>query len=297
MKLPGRLRADVEAALGSSDRPATIVSADGVGGGCVSPVARITLEKGDRFFLKWAGPAHPPGLLAAEARGLELLRRTGTVRVPEVVATPSAGDEWLLLEWIDAGRASPASWRALGEELAALHACRGDVFGGAEDNYIGPLPQSNVARTDWAEFWRENRLRPQLERALDTGALDTGDARRFDALFGVLDSTIGVGDQEGPSVVHGDLWNGNVHMAADGAPAVIDPSAYHGHREVDLAMADLFGGFGSGFREAYESSWPLEPGYPVRRAVYQLYYLLVHVNLFGAGYVSGCRNALQDAGV
>lgn len=123
------------------------------------------------------------------------------------------------------------------------------------------------------------------------------DVKRFERLMGGLEDRIGTGDEEGPSVLHGDLWSGNVHMAAGGRGALIDPSAYHGHREVDLAMAELFGGFGRELREAYERAWPVSPGFPVRRAIYQLYYLLVHVNLFGAGYVAGCRRALQEAGV
>ena len=133
---------------------------------------------------------------------------------------------------------------------------------------------------------------------MEAGHFDGRDRGRFDRLLDGLGERIGVADGEGPSPLHGDLWGGNVHVAAEGPPAVIDPSAYHGHREVDLAMAELFGGFDPGFRDAYEEAWPLEPGYvPVRRAVYQLYYLLVHVNLFGAGYVGGCRRALQEAGV
>ena len=282
-----------------SGREVRIARTAGVGGGCVSPVARLTVQDGDaeeRWFLKWREPAQSPKLLPAEARGLRLLGDTGTVRVPEIGAL-GPGGEWLLLEWIEPGTASPAGWARLGSDLAALHRSGGEAFGAVEDNFIGPLPQANDRASSWWEFWALRRLEPQLRLATDSGWLDDGDRRRLDTLMASLEDLLAVAEQEGPSPLHGDLWNGNVHMAAAGRPAVVDPSAYHGHREVDLAMAELFGGFGVAFRDAYEESWPLQPGFPRRRAVYQLYYLLVHVNLFGGGYVSGCRRALQEAGV
>ncbi len=132
--------------------------------------------------------------------------------------------------------------------------------------------------------------------ALDRGLMGDSDQRRFDDLFDHLDELLAVGNDDGPSLLHGDLWGGNVHMTDDGA-AIIDPSVYHGHREVDLAMAELFGGFGPGFHAAYDRAWPLPPGYdPTRRAIYQLYYLLVHVNLFGGSYLGRTRSTLRTAG-
>ncbi|HUG41603.1 MAG TPA: fructosamine kinase family protein [Longimicrobiales bacterium] len=299
MTLPAAVRADVEYALETATGSGgAILSARPLTGGCVSPVARVTTAGGDAFFLKWAGAGHPPGLLDAEARGLRLLASTATVRVPELVATPPTGDGWLLLEWIEPGPPGPASWTRLGEDLAALHRHRADRFGADLPNFIGPLPQDNARSPAWADFWRTRRLEPQLRRAVDGGAFGREDRARFQRLLATLEERIGIGEAEGASTLHGDLWSGNVHMAAAGAPAVIDPSAYHGHREVDLAMAELFGGFEPPFRQAYEAAWPLEHGYaPTRRAVYQLYYLLVHINLFGSAYVAGARRALQDAGL
>lgn len=299
MTLPALVREAVEAALESrTGHRSPLRSVERLGGGCVSPVARVTGGDGTVYFLKWSAPGHPEGLLAAEARGLALLAATRTVRVPEVLATPRSGDGWLLLEWIEPGPHSRAAWDRLGRDLAALHRTRGARFGDERDNFIGTLPQANAPMNSWAGFWRDRRLAPQLERACGAGAFGGDDRRRFDRLLDRLDALLSPGEDEGPSVLHGDLWSGNVHIAASGPPAVVDPAAYQGHREVDLAMSELFGGFGRGFREAYEEVWPVEPGYePVRRAVYQLYYLLVHVNLFGAGYVSGCRRALQEAGV
>lgn len=298
MTLPGDIRTRVEATLaerlGGSVRIARSVS---VGGGCISPVARLELRSGDRYFLKRDGPGLPPDLLAAEARGLHQLAEADAVRVPAVVGLdPSDPPAWLLLEWLEPGTATPASWRRLGRDLAALHRCRAARFGAARDNFVGPLPQRNTSADDWAEFWATRRLEPQLRTAMDSGALGDDVRSAFDRLFARLPELLAPADDDGPSLLHGDLWNGNVHVMDDGTPAVIDPSVYHGHREVDLAMAELFGGFGAGFLDAYREAWPLREGYsPARRAAYQLYYLLVHVNLFGGAYVASTRRALQEA--
>lgn len=268
-------------------------------GGCISPTARLEMEDGDRFFLKWGGSDLPDELLAAEARGLEALAAADAVRVPAVlgVGAPS-GPAWLLLEWLEPGAGSTGSWQRLGKELAQLHQTAASRFGADAPNYIGPLPQDNNPTDDWAAFWRDRRLDPQVRQGISSGLLVADDRQRFYALYDQLPDLLAPAAEDGPSLLHGDLWSGNVHMIADGTPAIIDPSAYHGHREVDLAMAELFGGFGGGFRSAYEEAWPLTPGYaPSRRAVYQLYYLLVHVNLFGSGYVAGTRRALGEAGV
>ncbi|MGK7312290.1 MAG: fructosamine kinase family protein [Candidatus Longimicrobiales bacterium M2_2A_002] len=309
--VPDAVRAVIEAALADRQgEPVAVTDASAVGGGCISPTARLDTDIGP-FFLKWGSPDLPDGLLAAEARGLRQLGRADEVRVPAVIAEggdgggadsgpgsgPDDGPAWLLLEWLEPGSGGPEAWARLGTELAALHRHRADRFGADADNYIGSLAQANGRLDRWPEFWRERRLEPQLRLATDRGLMDDSDRRRFDDLFDRLDDLLAVGNEDGPSLLHGDLWSGNVHMT-DGTAAIIDPSVYHGHREVDLAMAELFGGFGPGFMAAYRETWPLQPGYaPTRRAAYQLYYLLVHVNLFGAGYVPGTRSALATAGV
>ncbi len=301
LALPPAVRAAVEAALrerspGSPD-DGDIADASPVAGGCISPTARLRTRAGRPLFLKWHDGRLPAGMLEAEARGLRALRSAGDVRVPGVVAL-GRSPEWLLLEWLEPGAATPGSWSRLGRELAALHRTRADRFGADHDNFIGSLPQENAWLDAWPEFWQRRRLEPQLRRAVDAGLLGAADRRRFDALFVALEDILGpAADADGASLVHGDLWSGNVHVLGDGTPAIIDPAAYHGHREVDLAMAALFGGFGPGFRTAYEEAWPLQPGFePARRSIYQLYFLLVHVNLFGAGYVGGTRRALEAAG-
>ena len=298
MSLPDAVWAGVRDALRSAGASAEIRGTRPVGGGCISPTARLETEDG-AFFLKWGSPDLPDGLLEAEARGLRQLREAGEVRVPEVIGSGGSGAvAWLLMEWLEPGTTTPSGWSDLGQSLARLHRHGAERFGAERDNFIGSLPQANGWSDSWPAFWRDHRLRPQLERALDAGLLGTSDERSFEALFERMEDLLGPAREDGPSLLHGDLWSGNVLMLEGASAAVIDPSVYHGHREVDLAMADLFGGFGSGFRAAYEEEWPLQPGYePVRRSVYQLYYLLVHVNLFGASYVHRTRSALREAGI
>jgi fructosamine-3-kinase len=298
--LPAALRRRLAQPFGSE-----VVGATAVGGGCISDTARLVGVDGRLAFLKWdSGGGAPVGLFAAEARGLEALAATGAVRVPAVLAVADAepgggerGERWLLLEWLEPGRPTEHTWQRLGTDLARLHRHPAASFGAASDNFIGPLPQGNGWSTDWPSFWRGRRLAPQLRRARDAGYFAGAESRRFDRLLDRLPEHLSGAAAEGPSLLHGDLWNGNVQVLQDGTPALIDPSAYYGHREVDLAMTELFGGFGPAFHRAYRAEYPLVAGYEsVRRPIYQLYYLLVHVNLFGGGYVPGTLAALRAVG-
>jgi protein-ribulosamine 3-kinase len=288
-RLPGDVTAAVEAAAGAGAR---VEAVEPIGGGCVTPAARLRLRDGRSVFLKWAGSGRfPDRLFTEEARSLRALRDSGAVQVPAVLGEHA---RWLLLEWLEPGPPGRGAWPRLGRELAALHRTRADRYGWEADNFIGPLPQSNARTAGWAEFWRERRLLPQLARARAAGFLDAGpDAAAFDALLDSLDAWLAPAAEEGPSLLHGDLWNGNVHMMATGRAALVDPSTAYGHREVDLAMARLFGGFDAAFYDAYAEAWPLHDGHDERRDIYQLYYLLVHVNLFGSGYLALTRERLR----
>ena len=284
MLVPLDVRTAVERVLGDA-----IADADRLGGGCISPAARLRMESGASHFLKWSD-GEPAGLFEAEAAGLAALRETGTVRVPAVRAQEPT---WLLLEWLEPGRPPARAWSDLGRSLAALHGVRAHRFGADDDNFIGSLPQANAWRDGWPSFWRDRRLVPMIDRT--SAAFAPADSRRLASFAEDLEGLLVAGEDEGASRLHGDLWSGNVHPCANGF-AVIDPSCYHGHREVDLAMAALFGGFDRAFFDAYEEAWPLAPGWQQRRAAYQLYYLLVHVALFGTSYVAGSLAALREAG-
>lgn len=278
---------------------------DPVGGGCITETARLRTTAERSFFLKWTDSGdHPVGLFRAEADSLRTLAATGAVRVPQVIDVRD-GDggngagvaRWLLLEWLEPGAIAPHTWPSLGHSLAELHRQPHDAPGWPSDNFIGSLSQPNRAAADWPRFWRERRLLPQLDHALRTGLLADADRLRFDPLLEQLDEILAPAADDGISLLHGDLWSGNVHVTLSGDPALVDPASYYGHREVDIAMSQLFGGFDYLFYAAYEEAWPLHEGYErLRRPVYQLYYLLVHVNLFGTGYRARTLAALSSIG-
>lgn len=269
---------------------AHVVSAVRVGGGCISPAARVETTAGPRF-LKWAGDRQADGLFQSEADGLRALAAAGPVRVPRVEAI---GSDWILTEWLEPGPATQATWEAFGAALARLHRVQSDDFGWSSPNFIGSLPQSNRRNAQWPGFWRAERIEPQLALAFGRGHFSSAERRMLDDYVSAIDDLLAAGDAEGPSLLHGDLWGGNAHASTEGI-ALIDPAVYYGHREVDLAMAALFGGFPRAFHASYAREWPLRPGFEQRCAAYQVYYLLVHVNLFGEGYVPGVMERVKLA--
>lgn len=286
----------------ATGRRARIARIDPVGGGSVSSSARLTTDTGERFFAKW-NPRGPAALFEAEADGLAALTRAGALRVPTVLGVGSAahghgGTPWLLLEWVEAGRPGRGYASRLGEGLAELHRSAGADgvgWGWERDNFIGPLPQRNRAAASWAELWRDARLAPQLARARARGHFQGRGSAPLDRALERTPELLADVD-ESPSLLHGDLWGGNVFADGEGRPVLVDPAVYRGHREVDLAMSELFGGFPAAWPEAYDAAWRIGHGYHGRRRpLYQLYYLLVHVNLFGAGYEAGCVAAAEAA--
>lgn len=221
-------------------------------------------------------------MFRAESEGLEALRAAG-VRAPEPYAHGVRGDEaFIEMEELRLGAAP--DWPALARMLAGLHRHTGARFGWERDNWIGLAPQLNGWRDDWLEFYRERRLAPQLERA-GLVAQAAPLLERLEIFF--------EGYRPAPSLLHGDLWNGNVGFTLEG-PVIFDPAVYYGDREADLAMTELFGGFPRAFYAAYESAWPLDPGYARRKHLYNLYHLLNHLNLFGGGYLAQVRAALRN---
>lgn len=295
--LPSALKEGVEAALSSRvARSVEILEMAPVTGGCIHQTARLSTNLREDFFLKWAQGA-VSDVFAAEADGLGALGESTGLTVPEVMGTSDAGENpaWLLLEYVPQG--SPAADYAehLGGGLAALHETREGPYGWHRANYIGSLPQANTTIYDWPAFWWTERLEPQLALAKDNGR-PPGLDQQWAALESKLPTLLGGAVEDGRSILHGDLWSGNVYPGPDGRPVLVDPAVYRGHREVDLAMTELFGGFPEAFYAAYEDRRPLTDGYEeLRRHVYQLYPLLVHVNLFGGSYVNGAEGALRSA--
>ena len=275
--IPSQIVTSVESATSS-----TVTSFTVSGGGCINHGGKVTTSAG-LFFLKWNDLKKFPNMFTAEARGLSLLRRA-TVAVPDVVHVGAAGAfQFLLLEHIEAGRQKENYWDHFGSGLAVMHKTSAEKFGLDHDNYIGSLPQKNKQSSSWVEFFIERRLQPQLEMGHASGKLAVTVLKKFDSLFIKLPDLL---PREPPSLLHGDLWGGNIMTNSLGQPCLIDPAIYFGHREADLAMTQLFGGFHPSYLNSYREVYPLEPGYEERFDIYNLYPLLVHVNLFGGGYAA-----------
>lgn len=271
----------IAAATGAALR---IRSRESVGGGSINSACVLHGAGGERWFVK-LNDAGGAAMFAAEAAGLEEIRRSDSLRVPAPVCHGVAGGmAFLAMEHLELRGAGPASAERLGRGLAAMHRCTRAEHGWDIDNTIGSTPQPNGPLSDWTDFWRERRLGFQLALAARSGygrRLQAPGERLLDALPKLL-----AGHAPPASLLHGDLWSGNYGSLPDGAPVIFDPAVYYGDRETDLAMTELFGGFPPAFHRAYREAWPLDAGYELRRQLYNLYHVLNHLNLFGGGYLS-----------
>jgi len=261
-----------------------------VTGGCINRAWRLRGWQADVFVKTNSSDAEE--MFAAEADGLRELAAAGGLRVPGVYALGTDGDAaWLALEWIEAGRPDQSTERLLGEGLAAVHSCQADRFGWYRDNTIGSTTQRNTRVGDWPRFFADYRLGFQLDLAEQGGwssaLIDAG--RRLQAELAAFFSAY----QPIPSLLHGDLWGGNWGTDSDGRPFIFDPAVYYGDREADLAMTELFGGFGPDFYASYNASCPMDPGYGTRRELYNLYHVLNHLNLFGSGYLGRAEQMVE----
>jgi fructosamine-3-kinase len=272
------MRAELEAATGLKLRASPVALASG--GGFAS-CQRWESDAGP-VFVKVAPVSRAP-MLEAEADALRELGAPGAIRVPKVLGTGTTGTEvFLALEWIEFRAAAPRTESLLGEQLARLHRTTAARFGWHRHNTIGATPQRNDWTADWCEFFARHRLGFQLDLAERNGHGGHW-LERGRELCGQLHACFD-GYRPQPSLLHGDLWGGNWGADAAGAPVLFDPATYYGDREADLAMTRLFGGFGRDFYAAYQSAWPMDPGAPARRDLYNLYHVLNHLNLFGGGY-------------
>ena len=250
-----------------------------VGGSALNTTWSLAIA-GRRAFVK-TNAADRSDMLDAEADGLRALATAGAIRVPAPIAQGAVGAvAYLALEWLEfAGRGRDA---ALGRALAALHRNTGTRFGWHRDNTIGTTAQANAWSDDWPSFFRDRRLAPQFARAAANGHRGAF-ARSGERLLLVVPALL-AGHSPVRSLLHGDLWSGNAAQLESGEPVIFDPAVYFGDREADLAMSELFGGFDADFHAAYRDAWPLTAGYATRRTLYNLYHVLNHLNLFGAGY-------------
>lgn len=241
------------------------------------------------WFLKYHQNA-PTGMFEAESDALEELAALDCIHVPGPVAYGrTASVDWLLIEYLEMpGSGSDAQ---LGEQLAMLHSKTFTQYGWHRNNFIGITPQDNQTETDWLAFWRNRRIKPQLDMARANGfagRLQTDGERLLENMGALLED-----HQPSPSLLHGDLWAGNKSFTRDGQPVIYDPASYYGDRETDIAMTELFGGFSTDFYRAYEAILPLPTGYRLRRDLYNLYHVLNHLNLFGRGYLGRSENLIS----
>ncbi|MDX1438263.1 MAG: fructosamine kinase family protein [Rubricoccaceae bacterium] len=278
----------------------TVQNSRSVGGGCIAHATRVETGKGV-FFLKWADREAGRSFFA-EQDGLAALRTTSqgldlVVPEPLIAENSATAPGFLLMEWIEPGRPQQEDWRAFGRVLAELH--RKTIkdgngrYGYAADNWIGSKPQKNGWDVSWPNFFGEKRLLAQAETVRKRGAWRAQWDKPLENLVGELDQLLP--EKPHPSLLHGDLWGGNALPAADGRFAIIDPAVYVGHREADLAMTELFGGFAPSFYEGYNETWPLEPGYPERREMYNLFHLINHLT-HGPGYAVQVEKVLKRFG-
>lgn len=279
----------VAAALGCSS-----VRLERVHGGDIGQSYRASLPDGTHAFVKSYQRSNGE-IERAEARGLDWLREAGALRLPEILYVSPGGSEvgLLVLEYLTSAAKNPRYEEELGRGLALLHSAGAESFGAEEDGFIGPLAQANRSWPTWSEFYRQERLLPLIRQAHDAGSLDASTQRKLQDVLDQLDFLCG--PAEAPARLHGDLWGGNQHVGPLGEPCLIDPAAYGGHREMDLAMMRLFGGYGARVFAAYEEAYPLSPGHEARVALYQLYPLLVHLRLFGSTYGESVRAAATRA--
>jgi protein-ribulosamine 3-kinase len=269
-----------------------------VGGGCINHAVVLTTDRAAQGFLKW-NPRAPRGFFQAERRGLGVisatLRGSGItgLRVPLVLASGEDPTPWLLLEYVPQGRETQGYWQALGTGLARLHQARPPELG-KEPNFLGSLVQENPEMESWPDFWLSARLVPRLEDAYRSGHFQGGAREDWDRLLERLGEALPDLSIPERSLLHGDLWSGNVYPDQNGRPVLVDPAVYTGDPLVDLAMARLFGGFGSDFYAAYEATWGTDaPLSHLLVDAYQLYPLLAHVNLFGSGYEAGTMERVR----
>ena len=245
----------------------------------------------DHFFVKHQKGKQALAILKAEQLGLETIAATNTIAAPQVFDCISYDHgALLLLEYITPKAATASNFSRLGEELAALHHSHSTSFGFTQDNFIGSLPQSNTKHDNWTSFYVQKRLMPQLLLAQSKGLLEQNEIPDSSLMKVRCDGWF---QNVQPSLLHGDLWSGNYLISEDGIPYLIDPAVYYGDREVDLAMTQLFGGFDLPFYQAYHNTFPLESEANQRVELYQLYYLLVHLNLFGRSYYGSVSRLLK----
>lgn len=267
-----------------------IFSFNSISGGDINEAYRLETSRED-YFIKVNSLERYPQMFSQEAQGLQLLQKAEGLRIPNIIAQDHYDDtSFLILELISSNNQNDNFWESFAKGLSEIHKKSNEYFGLESNNYIGSLKQYNEKKSDWISFFIEERLLRQVRLARDHQLADSALLSAFNRLFKVLNEII---PEETPSLLHGDLWSGNFMIDDQGDACLIDPAVYYGHREMDLAMTKLFGGFSDKFYEHYHSYFPLEKGWESRMDLFNLYPLLVHLNLFGSSYLRQIRAILR----
>lgn len=263
-------------------------------GGDINQAALVTFTDESQYFVKYNSNSNRD-MFEKEAFGLKLLKRDSiNIHIPEVIDygyLEEIHTGYLLMEYISTGRENADFFERFGRELATLHKITNQQYGLDHDNYIGRLPQSNQQHDNWLDFFIQERIEPQLKMAQDSHRLPQSISQKFENLYAKLPDIF---PDEPASLLHGDLWSGNYLCSNKQEVVLIDPAVYFGHREMELAFTQLFGGFGSRFYDAYHETFPLQPGFRARKDIYNLYPLLVHTNLFGGGYAGSVTGIISQ---
>lgn len=269
--------------------PVTIHRFKDVYGGDINKSYLLETDKGN-FFIKVNAAMFGLDMFEKEARGLIHLADTGAIKVPRPLFDGKYHQQiFLVIEYVEPGQPAPDFWEDFGMSLSRLHKNTSSEFGLHTGNYIGKLVQSNTPHSRWTDFYAEERILPLVRKANERGMLDAAQVKLAEQICGRLHILL---PEEPPALLHGDLWSGNFMVAANGHAAIFDPAIYYGHREMDIAMTLLFGGFDELFYKAYTYHFPLQPAWEERVALYQLYPLLVHLLLFGGKYRQKVTDAL-----
>ncbi|MGM0582844.1 MAG: fructosamine kinase family protein [Bacteroidota bacterium] len=263
-----------------------------IGGGSINAAWKIDTNQETTFFLKHNHRTKFPGMFEKEEQGLKLMRETNTIHIPEVIGVGNTQeDAFILMEYISTSKKTSYFWSHFAKNLAKMHQNSDDQYGLDHDNYMGSLQQHNKRHTLWYDFFILERLEPQLHLARNKGLMNHGHVQQFEQLYKELQNLI---PQEKPALVHGDLYSGNFVVNQYGEASILDPAVAYNHREVDIAMSTLFGKFDAEFYQTYQQYYPMEKGWEDRLDIYNLYPLLIHVNLFGMGYLSSVERIIKD---
>ncbi len=286
MILEKKIKVKIEEKLGEK-----ILNITSLSGGCISNAYRITTQDKTNYFLKY-NSAVSNDMFTKEANGLNELSKSKAIRIPEVL---EFGKDYILLEYINSGNRKNNFSEEFGQRFAKMHKFTSESFGYFDDNYIGSNIQKNIPdeqeKDNWVSFYFNKRILFQLQLAEKFGNATEELRREISKLEDRIDQIITTGNK--PSLLHGDLWSGNYMIDENGSAVLIDPAVYYGHREADLGMTKLFGGFGAEFYKSYNDTFPLEDGYDYRENIYKLYHVLNHLNLFGGSYYSQAMSLIK----